>query len=180
MNNYVAMRTVFILGNGFDMNLGLPTGYQDFYDYYLKQPSTEKEVKSLKDHLEKERYTRWADLELGLGLYTQELASEKEVEIILHDLSDYLIEYLKDVSAAFTPDINIVNRVFGGLARPYSALPGGMARMVETICTQNGTPNKIDVISFNYTDTFERIVNISRQIATLPLPISNNDILSSI
>lgn len=30
------MNITLILGNGFDLNMGLPTAYSDFYQYYLK------------------------------------------------------------------------------------------------------------------------------------------------
>ena len=43
------MNVLFILGNGFDINLGLHTGYQDFYEYYLKQPSTNPVIVKLKE-----------------------------------------------------------------------------------------------------------------------------------
>jgi hypothetical protein len=33
------MNIVYIIGNGFDLNLKLDTSYRDFYEYYKKQPS---------------------------------------------------------------------------------------------------------------------------------------------
>ena len=29
------MNVTLILGNGFDLNMGLPTAYSDFYKYYM-------------------------------------------------------------------------------------------------------------------------------------------------
>ena len=29
------MKVVYLIGNGFDLNLGLKTSYSDFYTYYL-------------------------------------------------------------------------------------------------------------------------------------------------
>lgn len=31
------MNVTFLLGNGFDLNLGLSTSYKDFYSYYTKK-----------------------------------------------------------------------------------------------------------------------------------------------
>ncbi len=33
------MNTLFFIGNGFDINLGLPTRYRDFYRYYIGRPA---------------------------------------------------------------------------------------------------------------------------------------------
>lgn len=34
------MNVTFLLGNGFDLNLGLLTSYKDFYSYYTKKSQT--------------------------------------------------------------------------------------------------------------------------------------------
>ena len=66
------MNITYIIGNGFDVNLGLKTRYQDFYDYYQNQPSPSEEVKQLKAHIDRNK-ENWADLELALGEYTSNL-----------------------------------------------------------------------------------------------------------
>ena len=174
------MRTVFIIGNGFDINLGLPTRYQDFYDFYLKQPSSSDQISSLKKHLERERYNTWADLELGLGEYTKNLTTEDDVEIILHDLSDYLKAYLLEVSKSFSPLSSFAEQFFRDLAKPYRALPGGMSRVVASYCAKKGLPVNIDVVSFNYTDVFEKLIRVGHANAHLPMRIGENVTLSSI
>ena len=174
------MKTVFIIGNGFDINLGLPTGYQDFYNYYLKQPSGSEQISSLKKYLEKERYNTWADLELGLGDYTRYLTTEDDVEIILHDLSDYLKAYLHEVSNSFSPLSSFADQFFRDLAQPYRSLPGGMARAVASFCASFSLPINIDVISFNYTDVLEKLIRVTRSNARLPMRIGEDVTLSSI
>ncbi len=32
----MAIRVTFLIGNGFDLNLGLDTRYEDFYPHYLE------------------------------------------------------------------------------------------------------------------------------------------------
>lgn len=61
------MNVTYIIGNGFDLNLGLETGYQAFYNYYIKVPSPNSQVKLLKDSIEQDGYELWSDLEIGLG-----------------------------------------------------------------------------------------------------------------
>lgn len=37
------MNVLFVIGNGFDKNLNIPTGYSDFYDYYLSKENDKNE-----------------------------------------------------------------------------------------------------------------------------------------
>ena len=34
------MEIAYLIGNGFDLNLGLKTRYDDFYDYYIDNHTT--------------------------------------------------------------------------------------------------------------------------------------------
>ena len=62
------MNLLFVYGNGLDINLGLKTGYQDFYDYYLNEvPSSSPLIEKMNKHLSKERYNNWSDLGLEIG-----------------------------------------------------------------------------------------------------------------
>lgn len=51
------MKVVFIIGNGFDINLGLQTRYEDFYKFYLGLDSSNDgiQVKKLKEHLKNDQ-----------------------------------------------------------------------------------------------------------------------------
>ena len=44
---------VYIFGNGFDIRMGMPTGYPDFLKYYRKLDTAEKVVSSKKEFLSK-------------------------------------------------------------------------------------------------------------------------------
>lgn len=96
------MRILFVLGNGFDISLGLHTGYQDFYDYYLKQPSERKAIEQLKGYLTTARCTTWADMEKGLGAYTAEVESIDQMRVIYYDLGDKFRDYLRKEDASFS------------------------------------------------------------------------------
>ena len=54
------MNITFMIGNGFDLNLNLKTGYKDFYKYYIENTKEDIISKSIKNN-----YELWADLELG-------------------------------------------------------------------------------------------------------------------
>ena len=43
------MKIVYLIGNGFDLNLGLKTSYRDFYKKYIKQKSNSEIVENFKN-----------------------------------------------------------------------------------------------------------------------------------
>ena len=63
------MKVVFIIGNGFDINLGLATQYENFYRFYLGLDSSNDsiQVKKLKEHLKNDQ-DQEVDINIGLTL----------------------------------------------------------------------------------------------------------------
>ena len=71
------MNITFLLGNGFDMNFGLKTGYKSFYNYLKKSKTRNKLINNILSNSECEL---WSDLELGLGNYLSNINTENEIE----------------------------------------------------------------------------------------------------
>lgn len=151
------MNILFVLGNGFDINLGLHTGYQDFYDYYLQQPSKDETVEELKEYLKEARYSTWADMEKGLGTYTSKVETIDQMRTLYYDLGDRLRDYLKKEYASFTLTDKMRDAINRGLIDPQSTLPPGMKDAINNFRRSNNQ-YFIDVISFNYTNTLEKIL----------------------
>ena len=59
------MYITFLIGNGFDINLGLKTRYSDFYDYYKYRATKDSVI--LRWMHEDDDKGNWADLETALG-----------------------------------------------------------------------------------------------------------------
>lgn len=151
------MNVLYIIGNGFDLNLNLKTGYQHFYDHYLSIKTESPVLKALKAHLEEMRYTKWADLEKGLGEYTENLSSIEELEEIEHDLTASLKEYLLEEQSKLvvTPDMS--ESFIKHLRHPESFLAPGVARVIERF--ENKDVNHYyNIMSFNYTDSVEKLI----------------------
>lgn len=45
------MQILYIIGNGFDLNLGLKTSYKDFYDHYKSVDSSKNSINNLKKNI---------------------------------------------------------------------------------------------------------------------------------
>ena len=98
------MDVVFLLGNGFDINIGMKTRYCDFYDYYFKQISLNNIIKTFKNNI-KENIEDWADLELKLGEYLENL-QENEAILIYNDLIKNLQKYIQSEEEKYSYDVD--------------------------------------------------------------------------
>ena len=45
------MNIVYMLGNGFDINIGMDTRYSDFYKYYNNVSTSNEKIKKLKNSI---------------------------------------------------------------------------------------------------------------------------------
>ena len=88
------MKILYIIGNGFDLNLDLETSYNQFYEFYKLVKSDNVNVQKLKENISK-TYESWSNLELALGSYTQHLNEVKEFDDVMIDIGKELSKYLK-------------------------------------------------------------------------------------
>ena len=94
------MNITFLIGNGFDLNLGLKTSYSDFLQVYKEIKPTDSEVikKFKQDILQDEQ--QWSNAEEQFGKYTEEFynsdfTAEQYCECH-EDFCANLAEYLED------------------------------------------------------------------------------------
>lgn len=156
------MNLLYILGNGFDLNLGLKTGYQDFYDYYKNVVNDDPDVVAMKKSIEGGRYSTWSDLEVGLGHYTKQVSDPDVFTKCLIDIKQCLIQFLRIQYEVrnYNPDSK---KIAEDLSQPEIYLDEHTANAYSSFCKSRGAgftkSLHIDVVSFNYTDTFEDIVS---------------------
>ncbi len=158
------MNIVYLIGNGFDKNLGMQTDYQDFYNHYLKLSSDNDTdvVKTFKQELEKERYKKydkWSDLELAIGNYLEYLSAEEAVELHGH-LVDNLSKYIKLEEDKWPFDKDQKSVFHGYLMNPHSRLfPTDISEINQYRSQWNNSGWHIRIITFNYSMSVERLIN---------------------
>lgn len=158
------MKILHILGNGFDLNLGLKTSYIDFYDYYKKVNSSKNAINNLKTNISS-NYKNWSDLELALGQYTEEFKTVKNFDEVFEDIGEQLAEYLKKEEEKFdTAEVN-KERFFENLVTPEIFLSLAEDNLIKNY------KNKfihntwfVDIVTFNYTTIIERIIEEKKNI----------------
>ena len=159
------MEIAYLIGNGFDLNLGLKTKYDDFYNYYINNHTTsiksvlkfkgeiETYIKSKSDNLN----INWSDLEIALGKYTVELSSFEDLELIYQDLNINLRNYIKQQELSLNIQDNI--KLKRDLIFPFNNLREIDKSYVQTYISRFKKEDfNIDIITFNYTNSFEKII----------------------
>lgn len=161
------MNITFLIGNGFDLGIGLETSYHSFYSWYGTQPSDSTIIKQFKDEILLDIATEsstWADLEAGLGNYASNFSPENvnAFYICYDDIQSKLVEYLsleeKRIDyAAFQSDIISVFRK--SLLEFFSELTAVDRASFETLFQKYNNQNHFyNFVLFNYTYAFDNCI----------------------
>lgn len=168
------MKILYLIGNGFDLHVGLKTAYPDFLKYYLEQsiPSEVDEVgqryiKRLKTDI-KDNIHLWSDLELQYGKHMSKLggmgkavhALQEELDIINDDIRANLSAYIAEEDKRSFFAENARKTFLDDVANPYMHLRDYERNDINNRKSHNWqtTPNVIDFITFNYTRTLEHLL----------------------
>lgn len=153
------MNVTLILGNGFDLNMGLPTSYSDFYQYYLEADSPIKGVDFIKDRIKNEPKT-WADLEKALGDITAEYSDKvSEFDAVFSNVRNELEYYLKAIDEYDIPKFDIwASRFLCDVLEVDRYLDNKPKREYREFVRSLSANNVVlNVVNFNYTSTIEKI-----------------------
>lgn len=159
------MDIVCILGNGFDINLGLQTRYSDFYKYYFEQPEPKNPaIRKLREQI-REDLVNWSDLEIALGSHCKQLQNEEEVADVFYDISEHLAEYLAKQETMC--DYTAIDS--GGFVRDILSPEVYLTAQErqDSIKIKNSLlshidkhrPAHIEILTFNYTRSVEHILS---------------------
>ena len=159
----------FLIGNGFDIGLGLKTQYADFVTAYLKQPSKTDVIVQLKKAIN-QNADFWGDAELAFGKLKFSDFGKDSYSVVkecLTDFSDALSEYLKDEERRFQIPDEKIKVAFCSLLCSYYQRLGEYPSRNELKRLKQFNRLKINVINFNYTETIDKMLPPS---GTMALP----------
>ncbi len=156
------MDTLFLIGNGFDLNCGMKTRYFDVYEGYVREKSASDVIKKFKESISAD-IENWGDFEMAMAQYAEEIESEKEFLECVRDFAVYMKMHLKKESVAFKKKLvdnqRIRSAVLKEADKSFSAFYLGISHNVDRIMSSRdaGNPYTINAVSFNYTDVFDII-----------------------
>ena len=162
------MNVTFLIGNGFDINLGLKTKYTDFYDLYIKSNKERDENDSIKKFCNiienDERYETWADFEAAFA--KNAFGSKNDVRDVLADFTIKFADYLKTQIQLcdYKPKDKIAEQLSHFLLKGYSYLENRDRKTIEGSYKKHATEIiTLNFVNFNYTDTLERLVTLFKR-----------------
>lgn len=153
----------------------MKTSYQDFFKYYLGQPSDDEDIRKMKEDIKSHRYETWADLEMGMGAYTSQCANKDVFMKCLTDIKSNLKIYLQKESEKIGL-YRLSSR--SGFDNPGLFMDPEPRSRYDKFRrnNKNNIDILIDVMTFNYTSTLESLLDYKG----VPIKISNTIILNSI
>ena len=160
------MNILFMIGNGFDLNVGLYTRFKDFFSTYLKIPNNDDRIKKFKEEIEAEIET-WADFEKQIGVYAKNYNTSTQDDYIycLDNFLDELINYLRKQEESIDYESNaneIVNVFRDSLVNYQNFLPPYSAGILNSIYDKNRIGSIYSFMSFNYTGVLDGCINLTK------------------
>ena len=154
------MRITLIIGNGFDIHIGLKSRYTDFYPFFKANASPDNIILQWM----REDMKLWSDMELSLGenLEKLDLGEKNRFYESREELEDLLCTYLESEQEKFQIR-GKEEKYFKELIRSIELFTSGLSpadkKRVKTLVDTYGLENTEYIpISLNYTDCLDKVV----------------------
>lgn len=155
------MNILYILGNGFDKAQGMATSYPEFYQYLMKNKGS-IHLEQLKKDIN-ENTELWSDMEEALGKFTSQIFDASNFDDLYFELSERLQKYLKNEEDNYNPSDQQKEKFIKDFINPFQYIETTDTTNFIKLLTEKrpvGYPDTqdISVITFNYTNTLERLL----------------------
>lgn len=158
------MNITFLIGNGFDLNLGLKTTYADFINYYEHTRGKTKHLDNFREHILKNEKL-WSNTEIALGEFTKEfeVGGGMEFSECHNDMCEHLIQYLKaeESRVSYEKNASKICDAFKNILNPEEHFPMQEKNAIRTVFNRyKNTDYDFNFICFNYTPTLDKCIEI--------------------
>ena len=167
------MNITFLIGNGFDIGIGLKTRYEDFYKEYcvVKDRDSDniknfKKVLSERNKSNEKRIIDWADFEKAFGEYSSEFTAE-EKGLYIECFEDFILcfnSYLeKEEKMVDYSSKDEIGKKMKEAVTTYFHIRAEDRDELQKIYDKYPSKRQYNFISFNYTKTIDKCVDILRE-----------------
>lgn len=167
------MNITFLLGNGFDIGLGLKTSYENFYTQYCKPLSTDNEnIKAFKTTIknrkldEKREVVDWSDFEKAFGQHSAFFTIDEKRNYI-ERFEDFVVRfnaYLEDEEEhADFSNTKLIAETMHTAVTSYFHIRRADKDAIQNIYNAADNQRIYNFISFNYTKTVDQSAQILKQ-----------------
>lgn len=161
------MNITFLIGNGFDRNLGLDTTYSDFIKVYKKSQAKSQTIKTFHSYID-ENEELWSSAEEAFGQYTSEfgVGEGDQFSECQADFCENLAQYLKeqelriDYSSAGEKIIKAFSRL-NSITSPFPAQERAILEKVFESYASEGI--SFNFICYNYTRTLDKCLSLLKR-----------------
>ena len=162
------MNITFLIGNGFDLGLGLKTRYTDFYHKYCRNYlGDNSNITSFRMSLSRWKTKRgtevidWSDFESAFGLHAAEIDNKKEyIERFEHFVSQFN-EYLeKEETRVSYDNVSGISQMMHNAVTTYFHVRPADREEILRRYNQDASERRYNFISFNYTKCLDNCVSI--------------------
>lgn len=161
------MNITFLIGNGFDLRMGMKTRFSDMYEAYIDSESSSDVIKKFKDMLRMDapEYKTWGDFEMAMAQKAKEFADEDSFIECLRDFKVHMASHLEKQQSMFLERLAVsddaqrlsTREVSNSVEKFYMGLTPNTRNALSGM-GDNRDP-KYEFISFNYTKVFDRILS---------------------
>lgn len=161
------MNITFLIGNGFDRNLGLDTQYSDFTKHYKSLKPASENIRKFQEHIDDDKEL-WFDAEIAIGKYTGHFA-EGEAEAYSECHTDFCVqlsEYLKEQEKRinYEKSSDAINEAFAKINSVIQSFPTQERERLNSIYhNRRGESIHFNFICFNYTRTLDECISIAKK-----------------
>lgn len=162
------MNITYLIGNGFDINIGLKTKYSDFYPYFLKNGAENNLIKKwIKEDFDNENIKLWSDLEFRIGELTSKIKNDEEVKLFndsILEMAACLNDYLLDENKRFLvhEKQELIKKEFSNSLQSFKN-NGSQSDINKINILINRLSDKdfyFNFLVFNYTDVLDKIISL--------------------
>ncbi|MDO4983206.1 MAG: AbiH family protein [Eubacteriales bacterium] len=156
------MEITFLIGNGFDIRMGLKSRFRDVEENYIHLPSSDEDIKSFKEKMRSD-IDNWSDFELAMGKIMGDYEESKKA-IYRKQLDDFTREMIKYLSAQEDQidfdlcDEEIKTEFSKAIINKFEKLSLIRKRTIENILLAHDDC-RINFISFNYTHILDKCIS---------------------
>lgn len=148
--------TIFVVGNGFDLNFKLKTSYKEFINSKLVNEYRNNSSNHLIEFLYDKRGSKWIDIEGELKDYSRSLFNNPIV--MSSDQSEALTKKKDSFRREYNELCNILKKYLKEVSKeiPSEYTKSAAYKVLEEKVCKKGT---YCILNFNYTDTIKKIIN---------------------
>ncbi len=155
----MSLKSVVLVGNGFDISIGMGTSASTFIESFVQENAHSKNqfAKALAARITNDGIETWADFERMIGRYSEkfDLSSAGEYLSQKEALDDYLGDWLEEKNKLVSEDFIRGNAkdCLTSLTRFRRNLPERQRGLIEKMMQNHSSENWVlDILCFNYTD----------------------------